>query len=123
MPRSQCGITPFVSGTIQQRERASIGKFASRTQKRDRNVGTKGCRFTVVEFGAEVSQIQNTRNNQFRYIIEIRRLEDERKSLKMEKEHLAETFDMKLRRAQSLYETQLQTGTFYVQILSFMVHF
>jgi hypothetical protein len=50
-------------------------------------------------------------NLEQKYIIEIRRLEDERKSLKTEKERLVETFDMKLRRAQSLYETQLQTGS------------
>jgi chromosome segregation ATPase len=49
-------------------------------------------------------------NLEQKYIIEIRRLEDERKSLKVEKERLVETFDMKLRRAQSLYETQLSTG-------------
>ncbi|KAI6176744.1 hypothetical protein M3Y97_00832100 [Aphelenchoides bicaudatus] len=49
-------------------------------------------------------------NLEQKYIIEIRRLEDERKSLKLEKERLVETFDMKLRRAQSLYETQLQTA-------------
>lgn len=42
-----------------------------------------------------------------RYMIEIQRLEEERKSLKAEKERLGETFEMKLRRAQSLYETEL----------------
>lgn len=40
-------------------------------------------------------------------MIEIQRLEEERKSLKAEKERLGETFEMKLRRAQSLYETEL----------------
>uniref|UniRef100_A0A915D4U9 Protein FAM184A/B N-terminal domain-containing protein n=1 Tax=Ditylenchus dipsaci TaxID=166011 RepID=A0A915D4U9_9BILA len=43
----------------------------------------------------------------FRYIIEIQRLEEERKSLRTEKERLGETFERKLRRAQSLYETEL----------------
>jgi methyl coenzyme M reductase gamma subunit len=40
-------------------------------------------------------------------MIEIRRLEEERKSLKSEKERLGETFESKLRRAQTLYETEL----------------
>lgn len=43
----------------------------------------------------------------FRYIIEIQRLEEERKSLKAEKEKLGEAFESKLRRAQTLYETEL----------------
>lgn len=43
-------------------------------------------------------------------MIEIRRLEDERKSLQVEKDRLGETFDTKLRRAQSLYETQLSAA-------------
>lgn len=46
----------------------------------------------------------------FRYMIEIQRLEEERKSLKSEKERLGETFEMKLRRAQSLYETELSAA-------------
>ncbi|KAI6239043.1 hypothetical protein M3Y99_00606200 [Aphelenchoides fujianensis] len=57
-------------------------------------------------------------NLEQKYIIEIRRLEDERKSLKVEKERLGETFDMKLRRAQSLYETQLSAAkTLYTKEL------
>lgn len=40
-------------------------------------------------------------------MIEIQRLEEERKSLKAERERLGETFETKLRRAQSLYETEL----------------
>jgi len=43
----------------------------------------------------------------FRYILEIQRLEEERKSLRVEKEKLSEVFESKLRRAQSLYETEL----------------
>uniref|UniRef100_A0A1I7VEM9 Trichohyalin n=1 Tax=Loa loa TaxID=7209 RepID=A0A1I7VEM9_LOALO len=46
-------------------------------------------------------------NLEQKYMIEIQRLEEERKSLKAEKERLGETFEMKLRRAQSLYETEL----------------
>ncbi|KAI1731987.1 hypothetical protein Ddc_00835 [Ditylenchus destructor] len=46
-------------------------------------------------------------NLEQKYIIEIQRLEEERKSLRTEKERLGETFEMKLRRAQSLYETEL----------------
>uniref|UniRef100_A0A8R1I6P5 FAM184 domain-containing protein n=1 Tax=Caenorhabditis japonica TaxID=281687 RepID=A0A8R1I6P5_CAEJA len=46
-------------------------------------------------------------NLEKKYIIEIQRLEEERKSLRAEKERLGETFEMKLRRAQSLYETEL----------------
>ncbi|CAJ0933003.1 unnamed protein product, partial [Mesorhabditis belari] len=46
-------------------------------------------------------------NLEQKYILEIRRLEEERKSLRSEKERLGETFEMKLRRAQSLYETEL----------------
>ncbi|CAD5216410.1 unnamed protein product [Bursaphelenchus okinawaensis] len=49
-------------------------------------------------------------NLEQKYIIEIRRLEDERKSLQTEKDRLGETFDTKLRRAQSLYETQLSAA-------------
>lgn len=40
-------------------------------------------------------------------MIEIQRLEEERKSLKQEKERLGEAFESKLRRAQTLYETEL----------------
>ncbi|VDM96997.1 unnamed protein product [Thelazia callipaeda] len=46
-------------------------------------------------------------NLEQKYMIEIQRLEEERKSLKAEKERLGETFETKLRRAQSLYETEL----------------
>ncbi|VDM74669.1 unnamed protein product [Strongylus vulgaris] len=46
-------------------------------------------------------------NLEQKYMIEIQRLEEERKSLRSEKERLGETFEMKLRRAQSLYETEL----------------
>ncbi|MCP9266479.1 M protein repeat protein [Dirofilaria immitis] len=46
-------------------------------------------------------------NLEQKYMIEIQRLEEERKSLKAEKERVGETFEMKLRRAQSLYETEL----------------
>ncbi|CAO4385142.1 unnamed protein product [Caenorhabditis nigoni] len=46
-------------------------------------------------------------NLEQKYILEIQRLEEERKSLRSEKERLGETFEMKLRRAQSLYETEL----------------
>ncbi|VDP03695.1 unnamed protein product [Heligmosomoides polygyrus] len=46
-------------------------------------------------------------NLEQKYMIEIQRLEEERKSLRAEKERLGETFEMKLRRAQSLYETEL----------------
>ncbi|CAI5455336.1 unnamed protein product [Caenorhabditis angaria] len=46
-------------------------------------------------------------NLEQKYILEIQRLEEERKSLRAEKERLGETFEMKLRRAQSLYETEL----------------
>ncbi|VDM54046.1 unnamed protein product [Angiostrongylus costaricensis] len=46
-------------------------------------------------------------NLEQKYVIEIQRLEEERKSLRSEKERLEETFEMKLRRAQSLYETEL----------------
>ncbi|CAD6190631.1 unnamed protein product [Caenorhabditis auriculariae] len=46
-------------------------------------------------------------NLEQKYILEIQRLEEERKSLRTEKERLGETFEMKLRRAQSLYETEL----------------
>lgn len=40
-------------------------------------------------------------------MLEIHRLEEERKSLKTERERLGDTFEMKLRRAQGLYETEL----------------
>jgi hypothetical protein len=40
----------------------------------------------------------------FRYILEIQRLEEERKSLKAERERLSENFEVKLRRAESLFE-------------------
>uniref|UniRef100_A0A1I7UQ31 FAM184 domain-containing protein n=1 Tax=Caenorhabditis tropicalis TaxID=1561998 RepID=A0A1I7UQ31_9PELO len=46
-------------------------------------------------------------NLEHKYVLEIQRLEEERKSLRAEKERLGETFEMKLRRAQSLYETEL----------------
>ncbi|VDL82000.1 unnamed protein product [Nippostrongylus brasiliensis] len=46
-------------------------------------------------------------NLEQKYMIEIQRLEEERKSLRAEKDRLGETFEMKLRRAQSLYETEL----------------
>ncbi|KAJ1362554.1 hypothetical protein KIN20_022149 [Parelaphostrongylus tenuis] len=46
-------------------------------------------------------------NLEQKYVIEIQRLEEERKSLRSEKERLEETFEIKLRRAQSLYETEL----------------
>uniref|UniRef100_A0A0N4ZCD8 FAM184 domain-containing protein n=1 Tax=Parastrongyloides trichosuri TaxID=131310 RepID=A0A0N4ZCD8_PARTI len=46
-------------------------------------------------------------NLEQKYIIEIQRLEEERKCLKREKESLGKTFEMKLRRAQTLYETEL----------------
>ncbi|KAK5967231.1 M protein repeat protein [Trichostrongylus colubriformis] len=46
-------------------------------------------------------------NLEQKYMMEIQRLEEERKSLRSEKERLGETFEMKLRRAQSLYETEL----------------
>lgn len=46
-------------------------------------------------------------NLEQKYMIEIQRLEEERKSLKTERERLGETFETKLRRAQSLYETEL----------------
>uniref|UniRef100_A0A0N5B4X4 FAM184 domain-containing protein n=1 Tax=Strongyloides papillosus TaxID=174720 RepID=A0A0N5B4X4_STREA len=46
-------------------------------------------------------------NLEQKYIIEIQRLEEERKCLKREKECLGNTFEMKLRRAQTLYETEL----------------
>ncbi|TMS37043.1 hypothetical protein L596_004065 [Steinernema carpocapsae] len=49
-------------------------------------------------------------NLEQKYMIEIQRLEEERKSLKAEKERLGETFEMKLRRAQSLYETELSAA-------------
>ncbi|CAD5222517.1 unnamed protein product [Bursaphelenchus xylophilus] len=49
-------------------------------------------------------------NLEQKYILEIRRLEDERKTLQSEKDRLGETFDTKLRRAQSLYETQLNAA-------------
>jgi hypothetical protein len=40
-------------------------------------------------------------------MLEIHRLEEERKNLKADRERLGETFEMKLRRAQGLYETEL----------------
>uniref|UniRef100_A0AAF5DSQ6 FAM184 domain-containing protein n=2 Tax=Strongyloides stercoralis TaxID=6248 RepID=A0AAF5DSQ6_STRER len=46
-------------------------------------------------------------NLEQKYIIEIQRLEEERKCLKREKECLGNTFEIKLRRAQTLYETEL----------------
>ncbi|PAV79120.1 hypothetical protein WR25_03201 isoform B [Diploscapter pachys] len=46
-------------------------------------------------------------NLEQKYMLEIQRLEEERKSMRAEKERLGETFEMKLRRAQSLYETEL----------------
>lgn len=46
-------------------------------------------------------------NLEQKYVIEIQRLEEERRCLRIEKERLGETFEMKLRRAQSLYETEL----------------
>ncbi|KAF8354734.1 tag-278, partial [Pristionchus pacificus] len=46
-------------------------------------------------------------NLEQKYLLEIQRLEEERKSLRQEKDRLGETFEMKLRRAQSLYETEL----------------
>ncbi|KAK0397496.1 hypothetical protein QR680_002147 [Steinernema hermaphroditum] len=49
-------------------------------------------------------------NLEQKYMIEIQRLEEERKSLKAEKERLGETFEIKLRRAQSLYETELSAA-------------
>uniref|UniRef100_A0AC34Q5A6 Protein FAM184A/B N-terminal domain-containing protein n=1 Tax=Panagrolaimus sp. JU765 TaxID=591449 RepID=A0AC34Q5A6_9BILA len=58
----------------------------------------------VLEQRFSASQLLNLEQ---KYIIEIRRLEEERKSLRAEKERLGETFEMKLRRAQSLYETEL----------------
>lgn len=54
----------------------------------------------------------------FRYIIEIQRLEKERKSLKNEKERLNETFEIKFRRAQTMYERELSaTKTIYTREL------
>lgn len=41
---------------------------------------------------------------------EIQRLEEERKSLRLEKERLGDAFDAKLRRAQTLYETELHAS-------------
>ena len=46
----------------------------------------------------------------YRYLLEIQRLEEERKSLRNEKERLGDTFESKLRRAQSLYETELSAS-------------
>lgn len=42
-----------------------------------------------------------------RYMIEIQRLEEERKGLRAERERLGEDFECKLRRAESLFETEL----------------
>jgi hypothetical protein len=39
--------------------------------------------------------------------LEIQRLEDERKTLKAEREKLSENFEVKLRRAESLFESEL----------------
>lgn len=43
----------------------------------------------------------------YRYMLEIQRLDEERKSLRSEKERLGEIFESKLKRAQTLYETEL----------------
>ncbi len=43
-------------------------------------------------------------------MIEIQRLDEERKCLRAEKERLGEAFESKLKRAQSLYETELSSA-------------
>lgn len=45
-----------------------------------------------------------------RYMYEIQRLDEERKSLKLEKEKLTEAFETKLWRAQTLYDTELNAA-------------
>uniref|UniRef100_A0A915I9G8 Protein FAM184A/B N-terminal domain-containing protein n=1 Tax=Romanomermis culicivorax TaxID=13658 RepID=A0A915I9G8_ROMCU len=52
----------------------------------------------------------NLMNLEQKYILEIQRLEEERKSLRIEKEKLGETFESRLRRAQTLYETELNAA-------------
>ncbi|VDP08179.1 unnamed protein product [Soboliphyme baturini] len=49
-------------------------------------------------------------NLEQKYIIEIKRLEEERKSLRTEKEKMNETYEDKFNRAQSLYESELSTA-------------
>uniref|UniRef100_A0A7E4VW30 FAM184 domain-containing protein n=1 Tax=Panagrellus redivivus TaxID=6233 RepID=A0A7E4VW30_PANRE len=66
----------------------------------------------VLEQRFSASQLINLEQ---KYIIEIQRLEEERKSLRAEKERLGETFEMKLRRAQSLYETELSAAKMLYQ--------
>lgn len=46
-------------------------------------------------------------NLEHKYVVEIQRLEEERKALRGEKERLSEIYESKLKRAQTLYETEL----------------
>lgn len=69
------------------------------------------------ELGTEVSRIfavssrrRDATPNFIRYTYEIQRLDEERKSLKLEKEKLSEAFESKLWRAQTLYDTELNAA-------------
>lgn len=106
-------------GKIRTRKRIFVGKAKTGTSKRNTQFGRTLFGSSVVKFGTKVlsANVIYHPNSEstifillFRYILEIQRLEEERKSLKTEKEKLGEAFESKLRRAQTLYETELSAA-------------
>ena len=65
---------------------------------------------SAAQFGAKVLGNLSFYLMICRYILEIQRLEEERKTLKTERERLNEHFEVKLRRAESLFESELNAA-------------